>query len=274
MDTFGQLGTYAEQVFSAQENRRFLQTFYFDDLHLVWCTFDRGGAVTGDAVDYHRDPWKLCALVLHFLFEGKDLGLDPTIRYKDGFTLISTTPPPEIGGDPGEETCLRIPNETYVVRRTLFHTTNIQGNGAIYWFGQRHDPRSEDEESWCIIKDTWVVNGCEFEREVYDLIGSALLQGTGQDDRRQGIFSNGQGIAPLLFTHNVLFAGRMDSVSMNRPPGVDTRSEDDRIHTRAIFRTTAGAKLLDHFGSALELLVAVRDAVEGALLSHRLSNQS
>ena len=53
MDTFGQLGTYAEQVFSAQENRRFLQTFYFDNLHLVWCTFGSGGAVNGDAV-YHR----------------------------------------------------------------------------------------------------------------------------------------------------------------------------------------------------------------------------
>ena len=53
MDTFGQLETYAGQVFSAQENRRFLQTFYFDNLHLVWCTFGRGGAVNGDAV-YHR----------------------------------------------------------------------------------------------------------------------------------------------------------------------------------------------------------------------------
>ena len=27
MDTFGQLGTYAEQVFSAQENRRFIKPF-------------------------------------------------------------------------------------------------------------------------------------------------------------------------------------------------------------------------------------------------------
>ena len=70
--TFGHLGTYAEQVCSAQENRRFVPTFYFDNLHIVWCTFDRGGAVHGDAIDYQRDPWKICALVLHFLFHGTD----------------------------------------------------------------------------------------------------------------------------------------------------------------------------------------------------------
>ena len=72
MDTFGKFGTYAEQVFSAQENRRFVPSFHFDNSRLGWCTFDRGGAVQGDAVDYHRDPWKLWALVLHFLFHVKD----------------------------------------------------------------------------------------------------------------------------------------------------------------------------------------------------------
>jgi hypothetical protein len=130
-DTFSQLGTYAEQVFSAQENRRFVYTFYFDNFRLVWCTFDRGGAVHGDAVNYHSDPWKLCALVLHFLFHGTDLGMDTSIRYDRGLTMISTTPPPERSAP-----CEEIPDTTYVVRRTLFHSTDIRGHGSIYWLAQ------------------------------------------------------------------------------------------------------------------------------------------
>ena len=46
-DHFGQLATYAEQVFSAQENRRFLHTFYINQTYFVWCTFDRGGSRSG-----------------------------------------------------------------------------------------------------------------------------------------------------------------------------------------------------------------------------------
>ena len=266
MDTFGQLGTYAEQVFSAQENRRFIPTFYFDNSHIVWCIFDRGGAVHGDAVNYQRDPRKLCALVLYFLFNGTDLGMDTSIRYEDGLTLISTTPPPEVSSATSEETFPKIPRATFVVQRTLFHSTDIQGSGTIYWFVQRHDPRSEDEGNWCIIKDTWVVNGCKPEREIYERIHSSLTQAMGQDGPREGITPSGQGVAPLLFTHDVLFAGRLDSVSINRPPGVNTLPEDNRVHTRAVFRATAGVKLLDQFSSAMELLVAVRDAVQGGLL--------
>ena len=269
LDTFGQLGTYAEQVFSAQENRRFVPTFYFDNLHIVWCTFDRGGAVHGDAIDYQRDPWKICALVLHFLFDGTDLGIDTSIRYEDGFTLISTTPPPEASVT-SEETCPQIPHVTYVVRRTLFHSTDIQGSGTIYWLVQRHDPERDDDEDWCIIKDTWVVDGCRLEREVYARIHRSLTEGGLPLD----ILPKGQGIAPLMFSHDVLFAGRPDSVSTNRPLCSNTLPEDNRVHTRAAFRTTAGAKLLDHFDNSLELLVAVRDAVQGkGLASYHPPNQ-
>ena len=187
MDTFGQLATYAEQVFSAQENRRFLYTFYFDNLHLVWCTFDRGGGMYGDAVNYQRDPWKLCGLVLHLLFDGKDLGMDTSIRYENDFTLISTTPPPEINGATSEGLCPRIPHAKYVVQRTLFHSTDIQGSGTIYWLARRHGSMREEKEDWWIIKDTWVVNGCELEREIYGRIQRSLTE----DDLPEDILPRG-----------------------------------------------------------------------------------
>ena len=92
----------------------------------------------------------------------------------------------------------------------------------------------------------------------------------------QDTLPEGQGIAPLLFTHDVFFDHRLDSVSRNRPAGVNTLPEDDRVHTRAGFRATAGAKLLDQFSSTMELLVAVRDAVQGRLSHipaiHRIDN--
>jgi hypothetical protein len=258
MDTFGQLGTYVAQIFSAQENRRFVPTFCFDNSRLLWCTFDRGGAVYGDAVDYHSDPWKLCALVLHFLFDGKDIGMDPSIRHDDDLTVISTTPPPE--GSSGAAPSLHVPTASYVVRRTLFHSTNIRGSGTVYWLAQRRKPlndsgiqKDDDSEHWCIIKDAWVVNGSERERTIYDRIHTSLTQGTRK------------GIAPLLFTHDVFFAGRLDSVSINRPRGVKTPVGENRVHTRAVFHATAGAKLLDHFSGEMELLVAVRDAIQGML---------
>jgi hypothetical protein len=204
--------------------------------------------------------------VLHFLFDGKDIGMDTSIRYEDDLTLISTSPSPE--GSSGVASSLHIPNATYVVRRTLFHSTNIRGSGSIYWLvkgNEVDDPTRNAKEEWCIVKDAWVVNGCERERKIYEQIHSLLTQGTSDGSVQQSVLPAGKGIAPLLFTHDVLFAGRLDSVSTNRPRGVKTPLEENRVHTRAVFRATAGAKLLDHFSSELELLEAVRDAIQGGL---------
>ena len=85
-----------------------------------------------------------------------------------------------------------------------------------------------------------------------------------------GVLLNG--IAPLLFTDNVLF-GRLDSVSNNRLPGVNAPPQDNRVHTRAVFRTTADAKLIGQFSSPMEMLVAIRDVIQGGLLSYHSRNQ-
>ena len=89
-------------------------------------------------------------------------------------------------------------------------------------------------------------------------------QDTNPGGAPHGVFP--EGTAPLLLMHDVYFNGKLDSVSTNRPPVVNTCPEDNRVHTCTIFRATASAKLLDQFNSAMELLVAVRDAVRGELL--------
>lgn len=91
-----------------------------------------------------------------------------------------------------------------------------------------------------------------------------------QDGLPLGVRLNG--IAPLLFTDNVLF-GRLDSVSNNCSPGVNAPPQDNRVHTCAVFRTTAGAKLIDQFSISMELLVAIRDVIQGGLLSYHSRNQ-
>jgi hypothetical protein len=243
---FRQLGTYSEQVFSAQENRRFVPTFQMDESSFQFFLFDRGGAVSGHRINYHADPWKLCALVQHLLlFEASDTGFDPSIYHQDGFTYIQTRGPTEtvIGPIPASN----ISPETYIVDQTLFHSTDIRGNGSIYWLV--HKNGDDDDDARYIIKDSWVVGGRANEQRLLE--------------RCRGI----QGVAPLVHIQDVAFQGQLDSVSNNRPRGLKTPPSDDRIHTRVVLRALAGAKFLDRFSNTKELLEALRDAVKGTFFA-------
>ncbi|KAF8584584.1 hypothetical protein K439DRAFT_1616570 [Ramaria rubella] len=272
-ENYSQLATYAEQIFSAQENRRFVYAFNIDPYLIRPFIFDRGGAVCGGSVDYHNDPWKLCAIVVKMIFGGPEaMGLDRSVSFEGDLTIIRTTPPPD---QPDSELSFSdhacegtfIPHIKYVVDKTLLHSTDIRGSGTIYWLVRRLKNQATGYEAfemsfgdeWCIIKDTWVVGGCAHERTLYAQIHGS--ERAVQDVPHQGGVP--PGIAPLVLTHDVYSEIKLDSVSNNRPMGVATPPADDRIHTRAIFRTTAGAKLLDRFSTAEELLVAVHDAVEG-----------
>src|SRR5882724_9738507 len=99
-DTFSQLGSYAEQIFSAQENRRFIPSFFVDEWNIRFFIFDRGGAISGQLIEYHTDPWKLYALVQNFLFsQGPDTGFDESVLYQDYLSYILTTVVPDGNGD-------------------------------------------------------------------------------------------------------------------------------------------------------------------------------
>jgi len=246
-DTFGQLGSYAEQIFSAQENRRFIPSFFVDEWNIRFFIFDRGGAISGQLIEYHTDPWKLYALVQNFLFsQGPDTGFDESVFYHDYLSYILTTVDPEENADGQVPISACISDTRYIVEKTLFHCTNIRGNGTIYWLVKED---AQDSDARYLIKDSWVVGGCAREQE--------LLQ------RCKGI----DGVAPLFHIHNVMFKGELDSVSKNRPPGAKTDPLDDRVHTRTVLCVSKGAKLLHRFSTTIELLEAFRDAVEG-VLSH------
>ncbi|KAF8587438.1 hypothetical protein K439DRAFT_825824 [Ramaria rubella] len=278
---FGQLGTYAEQVFSAQENRRFLLAFFCDDMYIKLYLFDRAGVITGSKSDYQKDPWKFCAIPLRLLFKSQDDGLDPSICFENGSTVINTTPPPQFscGQVNGSAS---IPHEQYAVSKTLFHATDVLGSGTIYWLAEKLVPRDPGNENarefsdsngpghylWHILKDAWIVGGCERERNIYQKIRGFKEDVTPQDETIPDVTPKGiipQGVAPLTFTHDIYIRGKVDSISANRPNGIPTSPENDLVHTRAIFLVTKRAKLLDHFSNPTELLVALRDAVEGAL---------
>ncbi|KAF8584578.1 hypothetical protein K439DRAFT_1345761, partial [Ramaria rubella] len=78
-----QLATYAEQIFSAQENRRFVYAFNIDPNLIRPFIFDRGGAVCGGPVDYHNDPWKLCAIIVKMIFgDPEAMGLDHSVSFE------------------------------------------------------------------------------------------------------------------------------------------------------------------------------------------------
>ncbi|KAF8584581.1 hypothetical protein K439DRAFT_1616568 [Ramaria rubella] len=279
-ENYSQLATYAEQIFSAQENRRFVYAFNIDPNLIRPFIFDRGGAVCGGSVDYHNDPWKLCAIVVKMIFgDPEAMGLDRSVSFEGDLTIIRTTPPPDQPELPlNDHACegTFIPLIKYVVVKTLLHNTNIRGSGTIYWLARRlkdqatgyEEPEMSFGDEWYIIKDTWVVGGCAHERTLYAQIYG--LERAVQDVSHQGgVWMDPPGIAPLVLTHDVYSERQLDSVSNNRPMGVATPPADDRIHTRAIFRTTPGAKLLDGFSNTRELLIALYDAVKGHRSLHR-----
>ncbi|KAF8583188.1 hypothetical protein K439DRAFT_1661399 [Ramaria rubella] len=279
---FGQLGTYAEQIFSAQDNRRFLLAFFYDDTYIKLYIFDRAGVITGSKSDYQKDPWKLCAIPLQLLFKFKDDGLDPSIRFKNGAKVIKTTPPPPQPSCDQIDGSASIPQEAYAVSKTLFHATDFLGSGVIYWLTKKLLPEGANNEAadahefsnsngadhnlWHVLKDAWIVGGCEREREIYQKIRGFRENVTSQVETMPDVTPKGtipQGVAPLIFTHDVYIGGKLDCISENRPNGILTPPEKDRVHTRAVFLATEDAKLLDHFSNPTELLVALRDAVEG-----------
>ncbi|HEV7735950.1 MAG TPA: hypothetical protein VGO47_01070, partial [Chlamydiales bacterium] len=182
---FSQLATYAEQLVSAQDNRRFVETFCMDEKYLVFHIFDRGGSVTSDPVDYHRDPWKLIALI-EYLLLGKDrwavdAGIDESVYYENGQTYIQT---------PSKHAPTK--QDTWLLLKTLFRATDLRGPGTVFWL-VRETNNNRTDQKIRLIKDEWVVGGCQHEQDLHQLVGSL------------------PGVAPLEISYNMTFGNRLDT---------------------------------------------------------------
>ena len=231
---YSQVGTYVEQMLAGQDNRRYAETFCLDPKAFVFHLFDRAGSCSSDPVDYHKDPWKLLALIRNILLLGErsemDAGLDESIYYEVGKTYIETQ------------------DSKFVVSKTLFHTTDIRGPGTVYWLTSE----VSKPDCICLIKDSWVKNGCERERQVYQLAGKIC------------------GIAQLKFAYDVRINGRLDCIRENRPPLAEGRVEN-LVHTRNGYSVYPGSKTLEKFTDQEELLEAFYAAVRG-MFEHLESN--
>jgi hypothetical protein len=79
------LGTYAREVFAAQDGRRFVLGFTIcGSLMRIW-VFDRLGAIASEQFDINDDGLQFVTTILGFLWmNDEELGFDPTIKTKDG----------------------------------------------------------------------------------------------------------------------------------------------------------------------------------------------
>ncbi|HEV7738087.1 MAG TPA: hypothetical protein VGO47_12030 [Chlamydiales bacterium] len=244
---FAQLATYAEQLLSAQDNRRFVEAFCMDEQYLVFLIFDRGGSVTSDQVDYQRDPWKLIALVQYLLLgrnrEAIEVGIDDSVYYENGQTYIQT---------PSRHPSTK--QDTWLLLKTLFRATDLRGPGTIFWLVQDVN-NHEMSKKIRLIKDEWVVGGIQYEQDLHQLVGSL------------------SGVAPLEFSYDVKFGNQLDIVRENRPKTSRTDAallpQDNRVHTRTIYVVEVGAKTIEMFSNVVELLEGLYDVIRGKCISLR-----
>jgi len=230
-NSYSQLGTYVEQIFATQDNRRYVECFCLDWQKFVFYVFDRAGSCSSAPVDYHRDPWKLMALIRNILMIGErdevDAGLDHSIFHEHGKTYIRT------------------PTAKYVISKTLSRSTDIRGPGTVFWLANLHS----DATLARLIKDSWVKKGCQREKEIYRLAGEM------------------PGIAKLSFSYNVMIGQTLDCIFENRPELPEGIVVDNLVHTRSVYYSYPGSKTSERFTNEEELLLAFYDAIKGIVIN-------
>ena len=228
-----QLATYVQQVFMAQENRRFVPAFLLDQSCFQFFIFDRSGAAVGRWIDYHLEPLPFCALILALLiFDDPAVGFDPSIGFEKDFQWILTGRGTVSHSDP-------MPRMRYFVEKTIFHSVRLVGKGEVYWLA--HNDSKNDTPF--VLVDSWTPGGYDGQKWFLDVTEKI------------------DGVASVIHIQNVHVNGQLDSISHNRPGGA---YGVNLVHTRMVLLVSRNVKLLEKFSSTLELLVAVRDVVLGA----------
>ena len=136
------LATYAREILTAQDKRRFVLGFTLcGSLMRIW-EFDRLGGIASEAFDINEDGLRFVSVILGFLWmSGEELGFDPTIT-KEGDRWFIT-----INKD-GQK-------ERLVIDELVKRAHCITGRATVCWKAHR-EPRGEGEPCRpLVIKDSW-----------------------------------------------------------------------------------------------------------------------
>jgi hypothetical protein len=245
----GRLAVHAHEIFSDQENRRFVFGVVLTEETLTVCMFDHSGAIFSDPLDYHQNPDQFCAVISGLASsDALRLGFDSTMYSEDRRSKIRTME--SDGTRQTRRTMRQQPSGTvYTIKESVFRFPTVVGKGTLCWLVR--DDRTDVEY---VIKDAWIapeeLPGRESE--------ASLLWHV----QRQGVF---KGVAQIRYFEEVLLGNEstaIDSILHNRrTTGAGDRTME-RMHTRLVLSTHG--KPLDHFSSPMEFLLAYHDAVVGA----------
>ncbi|KAM0265356.1 hypothetical protein ACHAQJ_000197 [Trichoderma viride] len=135
------LATYAREVLSAQDTRRFVLAFTLCGSNLRLWEYDRVGGIASEQFDINEPKGGLefVASVLGFLWiDEEGLGFDPTIMTVDGKRFIEI----ERHGKP----------ERLIIDQVITRSRCISGRATTCWKAHRED---DLQQTPFVIKDSW-----------------------------------------------------------------------------------------------------------------------
>ena len=244
-DTTLQLASYAREVFGAQDNRRFVFGITLSGFVMRVWLFDRAGGIGSEAFEINENPDMLVRVIVGFAAMYRNnrtaLGYDPTIFYRED----DKTRRINIGG---EEFIL---DATF----TLPRSPAVASRATICWKAYK----AGNPKKFYAIKDSWRLSTRDEE-------GPMLRDAT---DKLRLVWDKVSmpSLVAQYHTHeNVCVAGRQDNTNNNRNNLVQQCAQGEppqpyRIHTRIV--VSMFGERIEKFRNALQLLVVLRDAIEG-----------
>ena len=238
------LGTHVREVFTAQENRRFVPSLILTECTVEFLLWDRAGVVVSERLDYHTDALLFCHMLRCLVtWDDHQLGFDPNVFYRNEQLHILTREPAE-----------------YVVEETLVRSYTIRSRGSTCWRVRKLDAEDAPGAPY-LIQDSWVENGMGTEETILRRIG----------DIRPRVADGLPAVLPLVHMEEVRIEipgsiGRRDTTLHNRHEDSSTGIVD-LVHTRTVLRChTRDCVPLANFVSLEELVGALHDATKGMFI--------
>ena len=191
------LATYAREVLSAQDTRRFVLGFTLcGSLMRIWA-FDRLGGIASEQFDINKDGLQFVSTVLGFLWMNEEeLGFDPTFMIANGQRFIEIKRNSSL-------------TERFIIDEVIRRTRCIAGRATTCWKAHREG----DLQKLFVIKDSW-------QYPERDEEGDMLREATGKDVVH---------VARYYHHETVQVGGMDDDVQSNIRKGLDiTRATNYR----------------------------------------------
>ena len=239
-----QLSTYVREVFTAQENRRFVPSLVLTECTVEFLVWDRAGVVASERLDYRTYALLFCHMLKCLVtWDDHQLGFDPNVFYCNEELHIQTREPAE-----------------YVIEETLVRSYTIRSRGSTCWRVRKLDAEGAPGTSY-LIQDSWVKGGMRAENTILRRIEGV----------RPHVADGIPAVLPLVHIEEVRIEipgsiGRRDTVLHNRRED-SPMDVVDPVHTRTVLRCrTRDCVPLADFVSLEELVGALHDAIKGMFI--------